>query len=216
MSQLVDQLAKLAAEADAPALDDSAARRMIDAALVHATLTGARSERRRAWWPRAQSEPGRRAWWPPALALAAAAVIAVVVLRPRAQPEPALMHLALPTGDQLAGTAGARFDIDELTPASRRLHLHAGTMMFDVAHVVTGQHFEVATRDATVVATGTVFSVATSEAGTRVHVFEGAVVVRSASGASKVAAGGDWQTAALADSPQIVEAGESAARERVS
>src|SRR5690348_11854097 len=111
MSQLVDQLAKLAAEADAPALDESAARRMIDAALVHATLTGARSERRRAWWlPRAQSEPGRRAWWPPALALAAAAaVIAVVVLRPRAQPEPALMHLALPTGDQLAGTPGARF-----------------------------------------------------------------------------------------------------------
>ncbi len=203
MSQLLDQLAKLAAQADAPALDDADARRLVDAALVRATLADARPQ------------PRGRAAWPFAFAIAAAAVIAILALRPRPHaPEPALVHLALPTGDRLSGTAGVQFAIDELAPASRKLRLHAGTMVFEVAHVVAGQHFEVATRDAVVVATGTVFSVGTDDRGTHVHVYEGSVEIRTASRTLPLAAGADWQTASLPDSPQIVEAGKAAAHER--
>jgi len=142
-------------------------------------------------------------------------VLTVIVLRHRT-PEPALLHVALPTGDALTGTAGARFEIAELAPASRRLRLDAGAMVFDVAHVVAGQHFEVAAGDVTVVATGTVFSVAADPRGAHVHVYEGSVEVRRGGQLERLAAGGEWSAAPgiAGDPPALSEAGHAAAEAR--
>ena len=142
-------------------------------------------------------------------------MLAVIVLRTRA-PEPALLHVALPTGDALTGTAGAQFEIAELTPASRRVRLDAGAMVFDVAHVVAGQHFEVAAGDVTVIATGTVFSVAADPRGAHVHVYEGSVEVHRGAQVDRLAAGGEWSAApgVATDPPALIEAGHAAAQAR--
>jgi len=194
-SRTVDQLAQLARKADAPALDESAARRLVDAAIARAHLEPTVAPRR---------HPLR---WAAAGALAVAAAIALFVLR--AQTAPATMHLALPTGDVLTGTAGAHFAIAELTPSSRKLRLDSGTIVCDVAHVVAGQHFEVTAGDVTVIATGTVFSVS---AGGHVHVYEGTVEVHRGAQVERLAAGA---SSGRGDDPrELVDAGEAAARAR--
>src|SRR3569623_208758 len=191
-SRTLDQLAPLARKADAPALDDSSARRLVDAALARAHLEPTVAPRR---------HPLR---WAAAGAFAVAAAIALFVLR--ATPTPATMHLALPTGDVLTGTAGAHFAIAELTPSSRKLRLDTGTIVCDGAHVVAGQHFEVTAGDVTVVATGTVFSV--SAAG-HVHVYEGSVEVHRGAHLARPAAGA---ASGHGDDPrELVDAGVAAA-----
>lgn len=194
-SRTVEQLARLARNADAPALDDATARRLVDAAIARAHLEPTVAPRR---------HPLR---WAAAGALAVAAVIALFVMR--ARPAPATMHLALPTGDVVTGTAGAHFAIAELTPSSRKLRLDAGTIVCDVAHVVAGQHFEVTAGDVTVVATGTVFSV--SAAG-HVHVYEGSVEVHRGAQVERLAARAS--SGRGEDPRELVDAGEAAARAR--
>src|SRR3569623_343944 len=191
-SRTLDQLAQLARKADAPALDDSSARRLVDAAIARAHFEPTVVPRR---------HPLR---WAAAGAFAVAAAIALFVLR--ATPTPATMHLALPTGDVLTGTAGAHFAIAELTPSSRKLRFDTGTIVCDVAHVVAGQHFEVTAGDVTVVATGTVFSV--SAAG-HVHVYEGSVEVHRGAHLARPAAGA---ASGHGDDPrELVDAGVAAA-----
>ena len=194
-SRTLDQLAQLARKADAPALDDTAARRLVDAAIARAHLEPTVAPRRHALR------------WAAAGALAVAAAIALFVLR--AKPAPATMHLALPTGDILTGTAGAHFAIAELTPGSRKLRLDSGAIVCDVAHIVAGQHFEVTAGDVTVVATGTVFSV--SAAG-HVHVYEGTVDVHRGAQVERLAAGAS--SGRGEDPRELVDAGEAAARAR--
>jgi len=197
---IAERLARLAAEAEPPPLDDAIAHRMVVRALA---ARPARVEHRAARWPLVV-----------AAAVCAAALAFVLWPRARVNVEPELVHLSLPTGDKLVGTAGARFDIEALQPAARRLKLHGGTMLFDVAHVVPGQRFEVATEHLTVVARGTVFAVTTDAVASRVHVYEGAVDVIEAGTTHAVAAGGSWsssgpvvQTAAIeAEATRAVEA----------
>jgi len=207
--ELVDGLARLAGNAEAPALDHVAARRMIDAATVAASPR------------RAVTAPRRAFGWP--LAAAAFACLAIYAWfahrapapRPVAATEPELLRLTLPTGDRLVGTAGARFEIVELTPAARRLKLATGSMVFDVAHVAPDQTFEVVTDQATVVATGTVFSVAVDRGTTTVHVFEGSVAILHGVQRDTLAADATWSSAAATTAPNtITAAGEDFARER--
>ena len=190
-------------------------RRAADARRGSRAADGSRTRAADGAGARAAAAPSRAGWWVAAAALAAAAVLAVIVLRTRA-PEPALLHVALPTGDALTGTAGAQFEIAELTPASRRVRLDAGAMVFDVAHVVAGQRFEVAAGDVTVIATGTVFSVAADPRGAHVHVYEGSVEVHRGAQSDRLAAGGEWSAApgVAADPPALIEAGHAAAQAR--
>ena len=200
---VVDELARLASNADAPALDDAAARRMIDAAAAA---------------PRRAVTPRRRGFgWPlAAAACAGLAAYAWFVHRPSAPaPEAELLRVTLPTGDRLVGTAGVRFEIVELVPASRRLQLRTGAMVFDVAHVAHDQRFAVSTDHATVIATGTVFSVEATAASTRVHVFEGSVAIEHGGQRDSLAAGASWSSDRSDSGPaSITAAGEDFARER--
>jgi hypothetical protein len=207
--EIVDELAHLASQAEAPALDDATARRMIDAA---------------AGAPRRAVAPRRRGFaWPIAtLAFACLAAYAWFAHPPAPPaPAPALaaepLRLTLPTGDRLVGTAGARFEIVELAPASRRLQLHTGAMVFDVAHVTADQRFSVATDHATVIATGTVFSVDASATATRVHVFEGSVAIEHDGKRDSLAANASLSSDNSESGPaSITAAGEDFARERAS
>jgi len=162
------------------------------------------------------------------IAACAATLAAIVWFVPHpSSSSPELLRVALPTGDRLVGTNGARFDIDELSPTTRRFHLRAGTMLFDVAHVTPGQRFEVATQDFVVVATGTVFSVTSDTGAARVHVYEGRVEIiqRERAGTDIVQheriplrAGVTWTRApakfAIPDPPELRLVAERAVSER--
>jgi hypothetical protein len=204
----VDRLARFAAGAEPPALDDTGARRLIERALLEAPPTLRRAP---------TEHPARRSrWWPAvAVACACAALLAWLVPRPRPAPgEPELLQIALPTGDRLVGT-GAQFDIEELAPATRRIRLRQGTMVFDVAAVVVGQRFEVRTDHVVVRARGTVFGVATDATRTRVHVLEGSVEVEHAGRIQVLSAGERWPDDAPAMEPAVVlAAARAAAAER--
>ncbi len=186
---VVAELARLAADAEPPALDELTARRMVERATASAVHVA----------PRRRS-PLR---WLPALALAMVAAGAVGWwLRPVRAPE--LLHVALPTGDRLVGLEGTRFDLARLEPADRRVVLHGGTLLADVAHVVPEQHFEIATAHLTAIAKGTVFSVEAEPRRSRVIVYEGVVDVVQDGGHHVVPAGGVWSsdTAILAAAPE--------------
>jgi hypothetical protein len=77
--------------------------------------------------------------------------------------------------------------------------------MFDVAHVVAGQRFEVVTDHLVATAKGTVFSVAVDAAGSHVHVFDGIVAVEQAGRTHWLVAGAVWDstrsTTAIAFTP---------------
>jgi hypothetical protein len=174
--EMVDRLARLAADAEPPALDERASRSMIERALAQS---------RRA--------PANALPWRAMLAVGALAVVAgLLVVRAGASHEAELVHIALPTGDRLVGTESARFEIAELAPTSRRFRLQRGAMLFDVARVAPAQRFEVATADIVVVATGTVFSVALRDSIPHVEVFEGRVEVHHAGRTHAVTAGAHW------------------------
>src|SRR6185312_9336647 len=122
--------------------------------------------------------------------------------------EPRVLELTLPTGDHLAGVAGARFEVEDVAPAHRRIRLHGGEVMFDVAHVVAGQRFEVATDHLLATAKGTVFSVAVDATGSHVHVFDGIVAIEQAGRTHWLVAGAVWDstrsTTAIAFAPPPV------------
>jgi hypothetical protein len=89
-------------------------------------------------------------------------------------------------------------------------------MVFDVAHVVEGQRFEVATAHVRVIATGTVFSVSTDAQSTHVHVFEGTVVVEYDGARDALLAGQSWDAGSPATGPrEIIATGQAFAQERV-
>jgi hypothetical protein len=173
-TDVVTTLSRLAGRAEPPPLEDADGRRFVD----HAMRAEPRRERRTYPW----------------LAAAAVAAIATAWLAwPRAR-EPRVLELTLPTGDHLAGVAGARFEVEEVAPAHRRIRLHDGEVMFDVAHVVPGQRFEVATDHLVATAKGTVFSVAVDADGSHVRVFDGVVAVEQAGRTHLLVAGAVWDS----------------------
>ena len=181
-TRIVDDLARLAADAEAPALDDSAANRMIARALYAPHV----------------APVTKRSWTPAILATCAAAmVIAVFALRTQPVPAPELLHVALPTGDHLVGT-NAQFDVVKLERANRRLELHSGTLLADVAHVAPGQRFVIATAHLVATARGTVFSVETDALRTRVRVYEGVVEIAQGDDTRMLASGTMWSSDARA------------------
>ncbi|HEY1549284.1 MAG TPA: FecR family protein [Kofleriaceae bacterium] len=182
---LTDELAQLAGRAEPPTLADGEVRWMIDRAIDEAASPTARSHGRTAWHAL------------PLAALAAAAIAFVVRARPVAvdSHDAQVMHLTLPTGDRLTGVAGARFDVEQLAASDRRLRLHSGLVLFDVAHVVPGQRFSVATPQLVAIAKGTVFSVETDAIGSRVRVYEGVVEVEQGGEQHDLAAGSVWDSA---------------------
>ena len=177
---VVAELARRAAEAEPPPLDELTARRMVERALAGA----------------GQAEPPRRsrAWWTPVIALGMVGAAALGWwLHPVAPPAPReTLKLVLPTGDRLVGADGAQFDVARLDPGDRRVTLHGGTLLADVAHVVPGQHFEITTAQLAAIAKGTVFSVEADARRSRVRVYEGVVEVVQDRAHHLVPAGGTW------------------------
>jgi hypothetical protein len=181
----ITQLAALASNAEPPTLDELTTRRMIERALVA---------------PRTP-EPARwrrmRVAAAPLLGVAVLAALVFLWLRPAAPPSTTpLIRLSLPTGDQLVATSGAHFELTEIAPASRRLRMQSGSILFDVAHVVPGQHFDVATPQAVVRAKGTVFSVTVEHDTTSVFVVQGVVEIDHGDETHVLGAGHSWRGAA--------------------
>ncbi len=197
----LERLARLAADAEPASLDDLAAHRMVERALTSASLAPARTPTR---------------WLLAPMLACAAVLVAWFALRTSPPPEPALLRVTLPTGDRLVGTQGARFDIDELAPASRRFRVHEGTMLFDVAHVVPAQKFEVATSHVVAIARGTVFSITADAHASHVHVYEGVVEVTQATASLRIEAGESWSSTATPakDPSRVIEAANEAVRAR--
>jgi hypothetical protein len=202
---LVDELGRIAGRAEPPPIADGEARWIIERALDEAPAPA--SYRRLAF----------------AFAFAAAAAVTIFLVVPRASDAPRsadVLHLTLPTGDRLTGVAGARFDVERLAANDRRLRLHRGLVLFDVAHVVTGQHFTVATPQLVATAKGTVFSVEADATTSRVRVYEGVVEVEQGGETHLLAAGGVWDSAthttaiALARPAAIAPSIDTAIRER--
>jgi hypothetical protein len=176
-TDLVSTLSRAAGRAEPLPLDDADARRFVD----HAMRTEPQRERRTSLWLAA-------------VAVTALAAVATVWLAWPHAGEPRVLELTLPTGDHLAGVAGARFEVEAVEPAHRRIRLHGGEVMFDVAHVVAGQRFEVVTDHLVATAKGTVFSVAVDAAGSHVHVFDGIVAVEQAGRTHWLVAGAVWDS----------------------
>jgi hypothetical protein len=185
-ADLVTTLSQAARRAEPLLLDEADARRFV----AHAMRAEPRRDRRVA------------------RSLAAVAAVLVVAIAWFVWPhtrEPRVLELTLPTGDRLAGVAGARFEVEDVAPAHRRIRLRGGEVMFDVAHVVAGQRFEVVTDHLVATAKGTVFSVAVDANGSHVHVFDGVVAVEQAGRTHWLVAGAVWDstrsTTAIAFTP---------------
>jgi hypothetical protein len=187
MTGLADKLADIAAGAEPPAVDDGQTRRIVDRALGLAAVQ-----------PRTRTSIR---WAVAVAAMAAAAAVIVIATRDRASTDE--LRLTLPTGDRLVSAPGADFAVERLEPAIRELRLHHGTVRFEVAHVVAGQRFRVATDDLIVTAKGTVFSIDTDAIGSRVRVLEGVVEIEHGSQSQLVAAGGEFDSR-TAPSPVVV------------
>ena len=112
---------------------------------------------------------------------------------------PAPLVLALDTGTRLRVGAASRVRPTSLG-AVQRFDIESGTLEADVAKVLPGGRFIVATTDAEVEVKGTRFEVTVAGtpspcapfARTRVTVQEGVVVVRSAGGEDRLPAGSTW------------------------
>jgi len=175
-SALVVRLGRIAGRAEPPPIDDGDVRRWVDRALRAEPVV----RRSRAW----------------IAAVAVAVVLGVWWLMPRASaPVANVLEMTLPTGDHLVGVAGAKFEVEQVMPAHRRIQLHGGVVMFDVAHVVAGQRFEVVTDQLVATAKGTVFSVEADAVRTRVRVYEGVVEVEQAGDVHALIAGAVWDSA---------------------
>lgn len=175
-------LARIAREQEPPALEADRARAMIARAL-DASARDART-------PRLATRPP----WP-ALALAAAVLLAIgaALAWPDAAQAPAARveapsRMRLPTGDEIAATAGARFSLLESHDA-RRIRLDEGALAFDVRPLGPSASFEVITQDLEVRVLGTVFSVDAGPTGTSVHVYEGRVAIAHGARISTLEAG---------------------------
>jgi len=211
-SALVDELARIAGRAEPPPIAEGEARWIVDRAFDSSVAIPTRS---------------RRLVWALGLAgAAAAAAVAIAWLVPRsseiATGDASVLHLTLPTGDRLTGVGGARFDVERVAATDRRVRLHGGLVLFDVARVAPGQHFAVATPELVATAKGTVFSVETDKTGSRVRVYEGVVEVEQGGDEHLLAAGSVWDSAthstaiALARPPALAPSISSAVSERAS
>jgi hypothetical protein len=180
---LVTALSRHAGRAEPPPIDDVDVGRMI---AIASRAEPARVQRSRAWMF--------------ALGGAVAAALAMFVVMPRSPASLAtvarapLVDLKLPTGDHLVSATGARFEIAELAPATRRIALHSGEVMFDVAHVTSDQRFEVVTDQLVATAKGTVFSVDADAVRSTVWVYEGVVEVAQAGELHTLIAGDVWSS----------------------
>ena len=173
---LVVTLGRIAGRAEPPPIDDSDARRWVDRALRAEPV----ARRSRAWLA----------------VVAVAAAVGVWWAMPRASaPVPTVLEMTLPTGDHLVGVAGAKLEVEQVSPARRRIQLHGGVVMFDVAHVVVGQRFEVVTDQLVATAKGTVFSVEADAVRSRVRVYEGVVEIEQAGEVHALIAGAVWDSA---------------------
>jgi hypothetical protein len=105
--------------------------------------------------------------------------------------------------------AGTRVGLDELQAKSRRLKLLRGAIRCAVPHTSASEPFVVLTPDATIVDLGTVFTVSVEgpDHATHVTVEEGEVMVRHATGESRVRAPGSWSSSenAIAPEPSAAE-----------
>ncbi|MBX3272121.1 MAG: FecR domain-containing protein [Sandaracinaceae bacterium] len=182
---IADTLAALARREPTPQLDPDAAARMIARATEEAEAppVGAR----RGPWIVAGV----------AAAIAAAALVALVVSpgapAPSAPPTagraaPPATHLRLPSGDELAIGAGARFELGGSDDA-RRVELTEGHIAFDVRPLEAHEGFEVHTPHLVARVVGTVFTVDATAAGSTVRVYEGRVEVAHDGEIAIVAAG---------------------------
>lgn len=90
------------------------------------------------------------------------------------------LELSLPSGDRLAASPGAQFELEKNSASTRRVALHGGSVVFAVRHLASGETFSVQTPHAYVEVRGTVFSVDVDAQRTRVRVHEGAVQVHAA------------------------------------
>jgi hypothetical protein len=203
---LVDELGRIAGRAEPPPIADGEARWIVERALDGDSPA-----------------PRRRPAFALAFAFAGAIAAVIFLLVPRVSQAPRdadVLHLTLPTGDRLTGVAGARFDVERLAATDRRLRLHGGLVLFEVAHVARGQHFTVATPQLVATAKGTIFSVETDATSSRVRVYEGVVEVEQGGETHLLAAGGLWDSAthttaiALARPAAIAPSIDTAIRER--
>jgi hypothetical protein len=200
-SALVVRLGRIAGRAEPPTIDDGDVRRWIDRAVRAEPVV----RRSRAW----------------IAAVAFATVFGVWWIMPRASaPVANVLEMRLPTGDHLVGVAGAKFEVEQVLPAHRRIQLHGGVVMFDVAHVVAGQRFEVVTDQLVATAKGTVFSVEADALRTRVRVYEGVVEVEQAGELHALIAGAVWDSAteqteiAMVRPPALAKSIDGALRDR--
>ncbi len=179
----MDKLGRLAGLAEPPPIDDATARQLVELAM-------------RTLAPQVQETPRTRSWTLAFAVAAAAAMLWWLVPRASVAPaEPSVMHVTLPTGDRLVGVGGARFDVERLAAADRRLRLTSGTVLFDVAHLVADQRFRVATAHLVATAKGTVFSVETDATSSQVRVYEGIVEVEQDGATHALGAGAVWNSA---------------------
>jgi hypothetical protein len=200
-SALVVRLGRIAGRAEPPPVDDGDMRRWIDRAVRAEPVV----RRSRAWIAAVAFAAAFGVWW----------------IMPRASsPVANVLEMRLPTGDHLVGVAGAKFEVEQVLPAHRRIQLHGGVVMFDVAHVVTGQRFEVVTDQLVATAKGTVFSVEADAVRTRVRVYEGVVEVEQAGNIHALIAGAVWDSAtehteiAMVRPPALATSIDGALRER--
>jgi len=120
------------------------------------------------------------------------------------------LQLALDTGTRLRLAAASRARVSGLG-AVQRFELQEGSLEADVAKLLPGSRFLIATDDAEVEVRGTRFEVSIAPepsacapfARTQVSVREGVVVVRSGGEEVRVAAGSDWPACAPAPSPSL-------------
>ncbi|MEM9068178.1 MAG: FecR domain-containing protein [Myxococcota bacterium] len=192
--ELLDQLAGIATNAEPPMLPDERA----DAMIAFATRSAAH-------------KPNRWVWAAAAAALLVAGLGAGWWAGQQTDP----LQAALPTGDVLTATPGARFEVRSAAPEHRRVDVDEGVVLFDVRPLTDDQAFEVRTEEVVVRVRGTVFSVE-REGGTSVRVYEGRVDVEAGGTITRVAAGEMWRDGAIAalEGGALEEDGERAALAR--
>ncbi|HXU02449.1 MAG TPA: FecR domain-containing protein [Polyangia bacterium] len=125
-------------------------------------------------------------------------------------PDNGRLLLALDTGTRLRLAAAARARVSGLG-AVQRFDLQAGSLEADVAKLLPGSRFLIATADAEVEVRGTRFEVSIAPepsacapfGRTRVDVREGVVVVRSGGDEVRVTAGSNWPVCAPPAPPPV-------------
>jgi hypothetical protein len=116
-------------------------------------------------------------------------------------------------GLQIELEGQTRILLDRLQGRSRELRLLRGAIRCAVPHQSASQPFQVVTSDVTIVDLGTVFTVSSEGPSrpTRITVLEGEVMVRHASGETRVRAPGSWSSPTTAfEAPPAPAGGETA------